>query len=103
MHLMWFRHSTKLTQISQPPRFIARGHYLIGFLCIFAHQLIILDLRQSMSHHFILFYRFFVGLSTSPIHPLPSSSPSPSSHAPLRIPKLILLSSPPAGKALQPP
>src|SRR5882724_8813390 len=32
MHPNWSRHSTKLTQLSRPPRFIARGHCLIGFL-----------------------------------------------------------------------
>src|SRR5882724_4816128 len=36
MHLTWSRHSTRLIQISQPPKFIKRGHCLICF-CIFLH------------------------------------------------------------------
>src|SRR5882724_7138493 len=100
-HPNWSRHSTKLTQLSRPPRFIVRGHCLISFLYIFAHRLIILFFKYGHRVTILLLcYRFFVGLSTSPIPPLPASSPSPSSHAPLQIPKPILLSSPPAGEAL---
>src|SRR5882724_11072641 len=32
MHLNWSRHSTKLTQLSWPPRFIVRGHCLRFFV-----------------------------------------------------------------------
>src|SRR5882724_4610120 len=32
MHPKRSRHSTKLTRLSQPPRFIARGQCLIGFV-----------------------------------------------------------------------
>src|SRR5882724_203115 len=72
MHPNWSRHSTKLTQLSWPPRFIARGHCLIGFLYIFTHRLIILFLNTVIESLF----SFMLQILCQAIY---KSDPSPSS------------------------
>src|SRR5882724_201906 len=56
MHPKWSGHSTKLTQLSRPPRFIVRGHCLIGFSYIFTHQLIILFFLNMVIESLFFFY-----------------------------------------------
>src|SRR5882724_10059177 len=98
MHLMWSKHSTRLIQISWPPKSIERGHCLIS-PCIFSHTSSYSLLRQFVLESLLFFtLQVSVGLSTSLNPPLLLSLPSPALCPPLLSPKPKSLSWPPAAR-----
>src|SRR5882724_8434501 len=71
MHPTWSRHSTRLTQISQPPKFIEKGHCSICFPILSHSELSFFCLRKLFSIP-ILFY------FTGPIKPSYKTDSPPS-------------------------
>src|SRR5882724_4708840 len=98
MHQTWSKHSIRLIQISQPPKFIRRGHCSICFLTGFHTEY---SFCSTVFRIFIFFYKLSIQiLSTSQIPPPLQPSPSPAWHPQLLTPKQIPLSSLPAAEAL---
>src|SRR5882724_8588213 len=70
MHPMWSEHSTGLIHISQPPKFIKRGHCFILLQILSRTDWIFclnIHLETSNFHLQVLFY---LQVRTLPIHPL---------------------------------
>ena len=103
MHLMWSKHSTRLIQISQPPKFIERGHclyVLLSFRTLISYLWFRLFFLESL---FFFILQVPANQSTSPIPLLPPTSPSPSLFPQLLTHKPTPFTSSPAAEALPPP
>src|SRR5882724_5400599 len=94
MHPPWSRHSTRLIQISQPPKFMRRGPCSISFLILLHTEPFCLNMFFRVTIFLFFIYIQVLGtLFTSPSLLLPPL-PSPSSCPPLLTPMLIPLSLP---------